>query len=100
MLQHGGAEETQPTPWETIPPWESEEGVDQSLNKVYEDHVGIILSSNQTGAIDSIYNFPLTNNFTVEQLETYLDTIYLDQGHSFKINLAFGFVLVNTDTGA
>ncbi len=47
-----------------------------------------------------MYNFPITNEFTLEQLSEQLELIYADSQQSFKINLSFGVILRNIETGA
>lgn len=49
--------------------------------------------------MSSAYNVPLTNGFSIPQLMEQAQNIYDRQGHTFRLNLEFGLILRNTETG-
>jgi hypothetical protein len=92
----GGA--LQAIPWEDDQaPWEVER--DDRLKNVYEANATIILENHQESAVSSTYNVPLTNDFTVLEMMEHAERIYHRQGHAFHLNLEFGLILRNTETG-
>ena len=96
-------------PWEIDnsidPPWitRDEDGVpaeDSAFKKIYIENRETIQASHDMGNIRGVYNFP-TNDFNgeTEVLRPHLDQILSHEDHSFKINLAFGIILRNIDSG-
>ncbi len=69
------------------------ETVDPELKQVYGSHIPIFSESHKIGNIQSIYNFPIQNNFNLENIRNHLNHIYNTQTQSFKINVMFGLIL-------
>ncbi|KAJ8311210.1 hypothetical protein KUTeg_011238 [Tegillarca granosa] len=89
----------QQRPWDTAP-WEHENGtVDEELRQVYEANEPLILGDDQPGPIQSIYNFPVANDVSVQQLNRFAGEIYYREQHVFKLNLSFGMILQHRETG-
>ena len=65
------------------------------LEEFYELYKSFIFDKHELGQPQSFYNFPLNNNFSIEDLTSYVNEIYTDQSQTFKINLAFGCILQN-----
>ncbi len=83
-------------PWGEFPaPWEDENRivVDPELKQVYEAHITIYLEYHRIGTLQSIYNFPIQNSFTLEDIRENLNNIYNIQTKSFKLNVKFGLIL-------
>jgi hypothetical protein len=103
-LEGGGVPGLQADPYDDInedPLWLNSEGeFDAGLAEVYYRYQNIILAphSERQGLI-STFNFPLTNNFTLENLSEYVDRIRSRQSFAFKINMSFGFLLKNKRSG-
>ena len=93
--QHGGA--LQPRPWgrNDMAPWYR----DDALRQVYEANAPLILENHRQGPLQSIYNFPLTNDVSMNQLMGYSDYVYRQQQRAFRLNLIFGVILHNRETG-
>ena len=92
----------QPVPWNDEPIWKDKEGnIDYSLKKTYEQHKHLILRPNisNKGKIKTVYNFPLSEDFTLEDLMRHIESIYEESNFSFKINLSFGIILRHVSTG-
>ncbi len=94
-----------PYPWgdnEEDCPWvENGVVVDKELEKIYQKYIPLILrKSYMLNNSQGNLNFPLTNNFTLEQLMGFVEQIYKQQQQTFKINLCFGFILKEKVTGA
>jgi hypothetical protein len=99
MQQHGRGEGLQPVPWEEgNSPFEDEP--DDSLKDEYETNIQHILKPHELGEIASTYNFP-TNNLAggVEEIMNNVRTIYATMKNEFKLNLSFGLILKNVETG-
>ncbi|KAK3097803.1 hypothetical protein FSP39_013348 [Pinctada imbricata] len=98
MRQHtqqgGGA--LQPSPYiRGQEPWVN----NQALRDVNETNASHILQRHQEGSVTSTYNLPLTNDFSVHEIMEAVEEIYDRQQHAFRLNLNFGLILVNTETG-
>ena len=93
--QHGGA--LQPRPWEPndTAPWDG----DDALRQVYEANAPIILEHHRVSPLQSVYNFPLTNDVSMNQLMGYAEYVYRQQQRAFRLNLVFGVVLRNRESG-
>jgi hypothetical protein len=91
----------QARPWgDNSPPWEMEDGtVNQPLWDNYEANTPYILEQHRPGPVQSFYNFPIENDVTVDQLMRFSEEIYRRQQHAFRINLTFGVILRNRETG-
>ena len=99
MRQHfqtGSGATLQQPPWgNKSPPFED----NQSLSEVYEANRPLILSNHQEGNVQSIYKVPMSNDFTVDHIMTQANDIYDRQNSAFRLNLEFGLILLNTETG-
>ena len=93
--QQGGA--LQPRPWGTnvMAPWNG----DDALRQVYEANAPLILEQHRQGPLQSLYNFPLTNDVNMNQLMGYSEYVYRQQQRAFRLNLVFGVILRNRETG-
>ena len=98
-FQSGGA--LHPRPWaDNEAPWEGENAnTDEDFRDVYEANAPLILESHQINPIQSVYNFPLNNMLTVDELMEYAEEIFRQQQHAFRLNLVFGTILRNRETG-
>ena len=87
----------QPRPWRhnEVSPLDS----DAALRKVYEANAPIILGHCREGPIQSIYNYPITNNVDVDQLMEFARDICRREQRAFRLNLRFGVILQNRETG-
>ena len=95
----GGAQVLQRVPFD-IPPWQGEDGVvDEALRAVYDTHRSLILDDHGFGGMTSIYNFPITNEFDVDTLMQHVREIYRRENQVFRINMIFGLILRNRETG-
>ena len=59
----------------------------------------LILSNHQEGSVQSINNYPFSNDFTVDNIMARADEGYDRQQTAFRLNLEFGLIVVNTDSG-
>ena len=92
--QHGGA--LQPKPWgpNDMTPWNG----DDALRQVYKANAPLILENHRQGPLQSIYNFPLTNDVSMNQLMGYAEYVYRQQQRAFRLNLVFGVILHNRES--
>ncbi|MES9993656.1 MAG: C2H2-type zinc finger protein, partial [Candidatus Thiodiazotropha sp.] len=98
--QVGGALQRRPWGQNNLAPWQHEDGTsDEALRDVYEANAPIILETGRQGPIQSIYNFPLTNEVSINQIMDFADTVFQQQHHAFRLNLVFGVILRNRETG-
>jgi len=97
--QIGQGVQLQPSPYGQGPyPCEMEDGnVDQALKEVYEANIPLILENHREGAMHSVYNKPLTNDFEINELIFAAEDIFQRQQHAFKLTLTFDFILVHTE---
>lgn len=70
-----------------------------ALRDVYEANRPLILQNHQEGPVESVYNYPISNEFTVDDIMRYANDMYDRQQSAFRLNLEFGLILTNTDTG-
>ena len=80
-------------------PWVRENGIDEGLRHVYRVNRPLILETFREGQIESVYNFPVTNQVTVGQLMAFANEVYNRQNTAFKLNVNFGYILRHRDTG-
>ena len=78
-------------------PWERDDDV--RLKQVYEANEPLILENHEETSVISSYNVPLNNDFTIPQLMEHAQRIYDRQGNAFRLNLEFGLILRQTETG-
>ena len=91
-----GAGFLQPSPYiQGREPWIDNE----PLREIYHINSPLILQRHQEGPVNSTYNVPLTNDFSTFELMEAMQDIYDRQQHAFRLNLHFGLILVNTETG-
>ncbi len=92
-----------PHPWgeEQNAPWmENGKLVDKELKKIYSKYSHLILRrSYALNNSQGNWNWPIENGFTLEQLMGFVDELYKEQKQTFKLNLAFGFILKEKVTG-
>ena len=101
--QMGGRDELQVPPWgNRVAPWENDQGdtVDHELKRTYETHTSVILDTHLESQMQSIFNFPVDNALSIDQLMNQVNEIYDRQNRAFKLNLIFGLILKNTETDA
>nr|XP_022301117.1 uncharacterized protein LOC111109328 [Crassostrea virginica] len=72
---------------------------DRTLEEVYETNRTLILQRHREGTVHSTYNTPLNNHFSTNDLMNVMDEIYDRQQHAFRLNLEFGLILRNIETG-
>ena len=95
-IQTGSGSPLQPPPWGSqSPPFVD----NQPLLEVYDANRPLILANNQESGIETIYNFPISNIFSVDDIMTHANEVYDRQQSAFRVNLEFGLILVNTDSG-
>ena len=103
-LYHGGAheDELEVAPWRDHPPWIDDAGnVNNELHDVFRANRRHILAHHRLAGISSTYNFPTSNlSGGINELTRHLRVIYEQENESFKINLSFGVVLRQVETGA
>ena len=90
----------QPSPYGQGPyHWEMEDGtVDQALKELCEAKIPLILENHrELGAMHSVYNKPMTNDFEINELMYAAEDIFQRQQYAFKLTLTFGFILVHTE---
>ena len=92
--QYGGA--LQPRPWgrDEVTPLD-----DAALREVYEANAPLILEQHRLGPIHYVFNFPLNNNVNLNQLMGYANDVFRRQQRAFRLNLVFGMILQNRETG-
>jgi hypothetical protein len=90
-----------PEPWdERGAPWVRDEGeLDLELRDIYRLNAPIILRRQQLGGTLSLFNYPINNHITVEQLMTHANDVYDSQENAFRLNVSFGIILRNVETG-
>ena len=93
----------QSVPWrgEENAPWSNQDGlVDEKMKNIYNQHRHLILKQRRTELTNTIrYNFPVTNDISVEDFVEQIEHIYSENVNAFKINLSFGLILANVETG-
>ena len=96
-------------PWEKDtnidPPWiaRDERGnsqTDLNFKHIYQENRDTIHANHDLGVVRAVYNFPI-NDFDGDTviLRPQVERILAMEPHSFKINLAFGTILRNIETG-
>jgi hypothetical protein len=84
---------------ENSPPWMENGEYDKALEDCYKTHEGLILRPHELGRVISVFNFPINNNLTIRTIAKHVRKIYFSQQYTFKINLSFGYILKNIETG-
>ena len=80
-------------------PWIRRDGIDEAFRHVYRVNRPIILERYREGSIEAVYNFPVDNTVTVDQLMAFADQVFSRQTSAFKLNLTFGYILRHRETG-
>jgi hypothetical protein len=82
------------------PAWKNDSGVvvDEELRMEYNSHKRIILEPHTEGDILSIYNYPIVNEISEEEILKQVTEIYNKEKHSFKLNFSFGMILQHVET--
>ena len=81
-------------------PWVNPDGSeDHDLRECYRVNRPAILQRYVEGPVDSTYNIPMYPGMTMSDINAALREIYQRQHHAFKINLSFGFIMRNVETG-
>jgi hypothetical protein len=98
--QIGKGGDLQKVPWiNKLAPWEDKDGnvIDKALQDIYKLHDIIILQRHSIGQIQSSYNYPISNEFNLNDIIAQLNEIYATQAQSFKLNCMIGMILLNTE---
>lgn len=101
MSQHfssGGGLQTRPWGADDTPLVNGHGTVDPDLKEIYVNSP-LILEPHREGPVQNVYNFPINNDITVEQLMDYAREIFERQQRGFRLNLVFGVILRNRETG-
>ena len=99
----GNASLFQSVPWsDGQEPWRNKDGsINEAFKRSCEQHRHLILKkkkSESSGAVID-YNFPVNNDISPDYISEQVENIYVDNQHAFRINLHFGLILQNTETG-
>jgi len=89
-------------PWEKAgytPPWDDNGNIDEDLKETYDTHASLILDNHKITPLISTYNYPIDNNFDMKMMMSHIDDIYKTEFKTFKVNIFFGFILRNLETG-
>ena len=83
------------------PPWENEDVmVDTQMRLTYNQHRHLILKRKVTEFSPvSRYNFPVTNDISMDDFNEQVEDIYNGNSNAFKLNLCFGIMLRHVETG-
>lgn len=49
-----------------------------------------------SGALTSIYNFPVHNSLNAQEITAYAEEIYQNQNNAFRMQMSFGFIMYNS----
>lgn len=80
-------------------PWIKDNGdIDLQLKETYEMNILLIKESQDKKVLSAYYNFPISNDFTIEELMVFVNKIYNLQTETFRLNLVFGYILWNVET--
>ena len=95
-FQSGSGAALQQPPWgNRVPPFED----NPSLQEVYDANRPLILANHQQTGIENVYNFPISNAFSVDDIMSRANQVYDERASAFRLNMEFGLILVNTETG-
>ena len=72
---------------------------DEELQEFYNRYHSFIYDNHELGQPQSFYNYPLVEDFNIEDLMGFASEIYNDQNQTFKLNLSFGSILQHIETG-
>ena len=80
-------------------PWIMENGeTDRKLQHAYEADERLILAPSENESNPRVYNFPITNDITADDIVKKVEEIYNSERHSFKVNLSLGYLLYDRET--
>jgi hypothetical protein len=91
--QYGGAE-LQDLPWAVDDDVFDDLANGDQIRETYEDNDQTILAPHfNVGGIRSMYNFPINRVVTDQDIENHMLSIYRQQNHNYKVNIAAGVIL-------
>ena len=103
ITQHGGGDGENLQRFQLdSPPWLDAEGnvVDSKMERVYNDNALHILAPHKRGEVVQNYNFPTENlQGGIDEIMSHIEEIYNTEENSFRINMSFGFILRNRESG-
>ena len=98
-----GTGELQTRPWDgnaSDAPWVNDNGeIDQDLADTYEADEHLILAPSRVNSLPRVYNFPVRHDVQLHDVMDFVRSIRENEENAFRINLAFGFILRNRETG-
>ena len=68
------------------------------MKDVYELHKSTILQEDEIADEQSVYNFIIDKNYTLDHIMEQAQYIYQEQRGSFKLNFSIGLILQNSET--
>ena len=71
---------------------------DPKLRQFYLKYRSFIQEEHEVGTTVSAYNFPVSDEFTLDEIDRHVNSIFDNETHSFKLNLAFGFILQHAES--
>ena len=71
---------------------------DKKLRDFYMKYRSFIHDDHHLGQTVSFYNYSLKDDFDLKDINTHLQYIFSNESNSFKLNLAFGFILQHNET--
>ena len=81
-------------------PWISSEGeVNQDLADAYQAEQDLILAQSETETQPRVYNLPVRHDVQLHQVIDFVSHIWSTEQHAFRINLQFGYILRDRETG-
>ena len=96
-------------PWEKDPdidpPWiardvHGNQTTDVEFRQIYSENRDTIRAPHDPGIVRGVYNFPIDDfNGETVIMRPHLEQILRHESHAFKINVAFGTILRNIETG-
>lgn len=90
---HIGLGNLQPFPWGQNDPFSRMDGGDE-MRQVYMHNSPVILSPHlNEDRVKQIFNFPINEHISEEDLESHLEYIFAQQSSVFKFQLTFGVIL-------
>ena len=98
-----GTGELQARPWGDNPndaPWVADDGeVNQDLADTYETDEHLILAPSRVNSQPRVYNLPVRHDLQLHEVIDFVRQIRATEENAFRINLNFGYILRNRETG-